>query len=147
MDTPEPSAATVSASEKCRLCTNSAPARAIPRAPGTTPSTLKDLCCKESKGKVQLLFTGLLQVIWRATYTVYIFKHITSFCWEDFIPCSLLPLYSEKQQQLGYIISVLWQLDKTLQGLSVQNVFRFTKHNCVGHAKKQPFYVVLDGSC
>lgn len=129
-----------------QLCTY-APARAIPQALVTTPSTLKDLCYTESKGKIQLLFVGFLQVIWRATYEVYIFKHITSFCWEDFIPCSLLPLFSGKQQQLGCIIIVLWQLDKTLQGLSVQNIFRFIKYNCVGHARKQAFYVALDGSC
>lgn len=126
-----------------KLCTY-APARAVPQALVTT---LRTLCSMESKGNVQLLFIAFLQVIWRATYKVYIFKHITSFCWEDVISCSLLPLYSGKQQQLGYIISILWQLDKTLQGLSVQNIFRFIKHNCVGHAKKQAFYVVLDGSC
>lgn len=129
-----------------QLCTY-APARAVPWALVTTPSTLRGLCYMESKGNVRLLFIGFFQVIWRATYKVYIFKHITSFCWEDFIPRSLLPLYFGKQQQLGYIISILWQLDKTLQGLSVQNIFRFIKHNCVGYAKKQAFYVVLDGSC
>lgn len=129
-----------------QLCT-CAPARAVPGALVTTPSTLRDLCYMESKGNVWLLFIGFLQVIWRATHRVYIFKHITSLCWEDFIPCSLLLLCFGKQQQLGCIISILWQLDKTLQGLSAQNIFRFIKHNCVGHAKKQAFYVVLDGSC